>query len=197
MTLADDFNPLPPCGGRPYKTALSITELNFNPLPPCGGRQEMLSRIEKAAGISIHSLRVEGDGDTEDLAGALDISIHSLRVEGDQTTSCVVGFSATFQSTPSVWRETRRFATNNRRSCNFNPLPPCGGRPMISQSDVRDYRDFNPLPPCGGRPAQNMQIKINNLFQSTPSVWRETPFLSQLWFPEQKISIHSLRVEGD
>ncbi len=79
---------------------------------------------------------------------------------------------------------------------HFNPLPPCGGRPaaVLPSKDRRtisihslrvegDERSiqhviyinhFNPLPPCGGRPAGNGRLRMVNLFQSTPSVWRET-----------------------
>ena len=34
-----------------------------------------------------------------------------------------------FQSTPSVWRETMVYHCGQMRRSNFNPLPPCGGRP--------------------------------------------------------------------
>ena len=55
----------------------------------------------------------------------------------------------------------------------FNPLPPCGGRPLRNALDSNSS-DFNPLPPCGGR----LQIidQNDNVIE---------------------ISIHSLRVEGD
>ena len=33
---------------------------------------------------------------------------------------------------------------------------------------------FNPLPPCGGRPLQIVGLSRRPRFQSTPSVWRET-----------------------
>ena len=78
---------------------------------------------------------------------------------------------------------------------------------------------FNPLPPCGGRPGADGrgggsgEISIHSLrvegditiicylaaeivFQSTPSVWRETGKESSQ-IDVQFISIHSLRVEGD
>ena len=88
----------------------------------------MLYRSDLLSGISIHSLRVEGDsrGLNSPINGL--ISIHSLRVEGD------VFFSI-------------RFGV-----------------------DVH----FNPLPPCGGRPFTSIVIYLLNIFQSTPSVWRET-----------------------
>ena len=33
---------------------------------------------------------------------------------------------------------------------------------------------FNPLPPCGGRQRMAPAVRDHALFQSTPSVWRET-----------------------
>ena len=125
--------------------------------------------------ISIHSLRVEGDRPCGRHGVHLgNISIHSLRVEGDRVQSVLLKLHG-----------------------NFNPLPPCGGRPgaafdnmlprVISIHSLRvegDYADsllllrigyFNPLPPCGGRPTYpDIYFKILTIFQSTPSVWRET-----------------------
>ena len=56
--------------------------------------------------------------------------------------------------------------------------------------------DFNPLPPCGGRPASMIGVKFSVIFQSTPSVWRETRSILRAGV-DKTISIHSLRVEGD
>ena len=57
---------------------------DFNPLPPCGGRRHRINIICVRHAISIHSLRVEGD---------------SMKLAQE----CIWEF----QSTPSVWRETR------------------------------------------------------------------------------------------
>ena len=58
--------------------------------------------------ISIHSLRVEGDAlDSRPYRVLIAISIHSLRVEGDGRHRQADRCRRTFQSTPSVWRETR------------------------------------------------------------------------------------------
>ena len=147
-----DFNPLPPCGGRPMCQRKSSDARYFNPLPPCGGRRRLIF-----CGVQWCK-----------------ISIHSLRVEGDCLQSPQKGFTEIFQSTPSVWRET---ACNLRKRDflrYFNPLPPCGGRlseiservklTLISIHSLRVEGDgcyhgrrprpldFNPLPPCGGRP---------------------------------------------
>ena len=78
--------------------------------------------------ISIHALRVEGDGAKFALLYRFNyISIHALRVEGDHA------FLA--------WRRFRS---------DFYPRPPGGGRPMWPQK--RDAaQNFYPRPPGGGR----------------------------------------------
>ena len=82
--------------------------------------------------------------------GVSAISIHSLRVEGDVFCNPPYG-----------------------REIDFNPLPPCGGRPLHPPGGSRQNH-FNPLPPCGGRLKYNSDILRYGRFQSTPSVWRET-----------------------
>ncbi len=167
------FNPLPPCGGRQIDWRERNERAYFNPLPPCGGRRQCAATALHTGTISIHSLRVEGD--PEGLSAVerrFYISIHSLRVEGDKMalSSCTVAYS--FQSTPSVWRETAfpvlfpfqlAISIHSLRvegddhgggyrdsDRHFNPLPPCGGRPPAIRVTCQ-CRDFNPLPPCGGR----------------------------------------------
>ena len=83
------------------------------------------------------------------------------------------GYVKTFQSTPSVWRETSR-----------------------GEMYVEVDRDFNPLPPYGGRPFRHntrrstAHISIHSLrMEGDPSaLWERCSF---------EISIHSLRMEGD
>ena len=101
---------------------------------------------------------------------------------------------------------------------HFNPLPPYGGRPscrlldnpqdIISIHSLRMEGDisphnitstisyFNPLPPYGGRRLIRYPFSRIHAFQSTPSVWRET-FSGTKTGLERRISIHSLRMEGD
>ena len=55
---------------------------------------------------------------------------------------------------------------------------------------------FNPLPPYGGRRTFLLMLLVYRIFQSTPSVWRETHDRTNL-DDYRKISIHSLRMEGD
>ena len=124
------FNPLPPHGGRQndltiVNTALviSIHSLRME------GDLSLFSKHFTNIHISIHSLRMEGDagvvvtligfcisihslrmeGDVRiptTTARVLLISIHSLRMEGDRLQDKTFRIYASFQSTPSAWRET-------------------------------------------------------------------------------------------
>ena len=116
---------------------------------------------------------------------------------GGRLTSpfCISTFSP-FQSTPSVWRETKTERVNVSSVVNFNPLPPYGGRRESVRTMGSMVFYFNPLPPYGGRPSTLIYTVLLSIFQSTPSVWRETRSLSQN-HTSQQISIHSLRMEGD
>ena len=167
----------------------------FNPLPPYGGRHNVLRGIEDRIRFqSTPSVwRETVTEDDKPLSGAFQstpsvwretiheyspeeleqISIHSLRMEGDGT-QCHMENSV----------------------AHFNPLPPYGGRPcrfrfdlciaLISIHSLRMEGDsgrrlcscqrcnFNPLPPYGGRRQNETDVVVMILFQSTPSVWRET-----------------------
>ena len=79
------------------------------------------------------------------------ISIHSLRIEGDAVQNAVVGFPHSFQSTPSVWRETPR-----NHSC-----------PVWAFISIHSLR-------MEGDSTNLRKYKIIFAFQSTHSVWRET-----------------------
>ena len=81
--------------------------------------------------ISIHSLRMEGDSLFSKHFTNVHISIHSLRMEGD-----------------------RGHSTAATTGGYFNPLPPHGGRHIVS----------------------NLYI-LRLSFQSTPSAWRETLYI--------------------
>ena len=56
------FNPLPPHGGRQEAAVCLKVLSNFNPLPPHGGRLRTAWKKTVSCIISIHSLRMEGDG---------------------------------------------------------------------------------------------------------------------------------------
>ena len=150
-----------------------------------------------ARGISIHSLRMEGDKYASKMR-ARRCNFNPLPPHGGrQDYPAIIKATELFQSTPSAWRETSRVLIGIPSSADFNPLPPHGGRLCqvdavcsafhISIHSLRMEGDcrtpdgkpgdphFNPLPPHGGR--HGMQYHIPDAqpgFQSTPSAWRET-----------------------
>ena len=93
--------------------------------------------------------------------------------EDDLAAAGVVAHRVGFQSTSSVWRTTRGFDMAVPSFINFNPRPPCGGRPLLYLRQPAQ-KNFNPRPPCGGRRPALMRPAIKEVFQSTSSVWRTT-----------------------
>ena len=147
----------------------------FNPLPPHGGRRPLTDMVTVEAPISIHSLRMEGDVNSDDhLRHGVAISIHSLRMEGDSGKKTVKHIVRGY----------------------FNPLPPHGGRPIGTNDGGPDKAiSIHSLRMEGDviKPSIETDPEV---FQSTPSAWRETrgSEAGQMVLP---ISIHSLRMEGD
>ena len=193
---------------------------DFNPLPPHGGRPFDLMRLHLFGDISIHSLRMEGDvsgvlqtgrgngfqstpsawretvhctGKSENHA----ISIHSLRMEGDDRQQASIVYDVAFQSTPSAWRETWEMQRRMPVTVQFQSTPSAWRETTFWIGRFRRTGNFNPLPPHGGRlytvctAYSHSFISIHSLrmegdedwneeenwykaFQSTPSAWRET-----------------------
>ena len=103
----EDFNPLPPCGGRLWyhitwqafpslfqstpsvwrETIVYIKSIiignHFNPLPPCGGRQYKAPYYKQAAQFQSTPSVWRETARCWRSRGSGYISIHSLRVEGD------------------------------------------------------------------------------------------------------------------
>ena len=169
------FNPLPPCGGRQQHFLREKRLEHFNPLPPCGGRPDTGQISNTSAGISIHSLRVEGDNDSDTVPYFV-VYFNPLPPCGGRHTMYNTG--ATLQ--------------------HFNPLPPCGGR-LLGHALHTGIEKFQSTPSvwretkCKVRIQAEKLISIHSLrvegdiymglqvlnqiqFQSTPSVWRETKF---------------------
>ena len=168
-------------------------------------------------GISIHSLRMEGDGAITTPGYVGDISIHSLRMEGD-SRHCACGRSqlhfnplpphggrlpfsnrrftdSTFQSTPSAWRETVSLMDSARPSRDFNPLPPHGGRPVCMMLFTAKKRiSIHSLRMEGDASSSDARSRC---FISIHSLRMEGDLVKKYNYSEYNISIHSLRMEGD
>ena len=168
---------------------------HFNPLPPHGGRHLVKLIRFWAENISIHSLRMEGDGAYGRSYRRRNISIHSLRMEGDFLTISIVSRCSPFQSTPSAWRET----ICNGIWCGFIVISIHSLRmegDILQVVELTDYgyisihslRMEGDLATCWLRFV--CSISIHSLRMEGDYNPAETP-------AHAYISIHSLRMEGD
>ena len=124
------------------------------------------------------------------------ISIHVLRVEDDVSIGKSTAFSNRFQSTSSVWRTTFPvLAWFPARLISIHVLRVEDDFATLTISPDK-WDNFNPRPPCGGRPPPPRWRRGPRIFQSTSSVWRTTQCIVHVVLPI-KISIHVLRVEDD
>ena len=146
-----DFNPLPPCGGRPFADPLRRGAADFNPLPPCGGR-----RMQKQA-----------DSETKyfnplpPCGGRRPPTADTVPAAGFQSTPSVwretrdkiknPALKRGFQSTPSVWRETAVVTITTTGRAAFQSTPSVWRETEHPPQKHARGANFNPLPPCGGR----------------------------------------------
>ena len=212
------FNPLPPHGGRPAdrpkRSAVKVFQST-----PSAWRETTVTVSSPSAQNPFQSTPSAWRETQAGRAAAAreGISIHSLRMEGDCMFPCSFFFRAyfnplpphggrpadrpkrsavkVFQSTPSAWRETGTVPAVPMQRVHFNPLPPHGGRQQKHfhgaacggfQSTPSAWRETN---------ADDFELVIFP-FQSTPSAWRETEIRCYK-IAVREISIHSLRMEGD
>ena len=145
-----NFNPRPPCGGRRIGQRHSTIIKNFNPRPPCGGRR---------------------------------------------TAVVAVLPRCRFQSTSPVWRTTRSDKVVVLITVISIHVPRVEDDVCKGQQ-IMDKTNFNPRPPCGGRPTTTIDADGNKVFQSTSPVWRTTAISSIIGYI-YGISIHVPRVEDD
>ena len=136
------FNPLPPHGGRLDSRSVGTMSISFQSTPSAWRETIRHAKRLRQQGISIHSLRMEGDERWEDSADGVSafqstpsawretyqflistvpdgISIHSLRMEGDIGDFGFAGSFMAFQSTPSAWRETAKL---HRKAFFISPI---------------------------------------------------------------------------
>ena len=146
------------------------------------------------------------------------ISIHSLRMEGDSSCFSIYADSGRYFNPlpPHGGRRTQWGIYHCHR--HFNPLPPHGGRlhtdhkdggtnhisihSLRMEGDRRQYLyqlryyNFNPLPPHGGRPGQKRHTGTVCHFNPLPPHGGRLP-VHRIRAGLCRISIHSLRMEGD
>ena len=143
-----------PSGWRATRAFHTVTRRSdyFYPRPPGGGRQLDGASKGYGAAISIHALRVEGDGTMMRFFPSTNSHFYP-RPPGGGRLVVATGQATVvaFLSTPSGWRATVSMSLCEKRSFYFYPRPPGGGRP-------------SPIP----------QTVHQEEFLSTPSGWRAT-----------------------
>ena len=171
--MSNDFNPLPPCGGRlhnndytdqngVFQSTPSVwretftdamkkaIEIDFNPLPPCGGRQ--IARLVSLCHRHFNPLPPCGG---RRYAGDIDRKKRSYfnplpPCGGRPSTFVPYASRLAFQSTPSVWRETNeKYKVQDDEIISIHSLRVEGDISEIAK--CAGVAHFNPLPPCGGR----------------------------------------------
>ena len=150
QTEERDFNPRPPCGGRPVLADAVMIWDDFNPRPPCGGRPAQSSAIPQRRQFQSTS-PVRGTTRVRATwTRWLRISIHVPRAGDDVVVHHPGGLTGLFQSTSPVRGTTSTAAKSAERITNFNPRPPCGGRPGWRRSTRRSTRRFQSTSPVRG-----------------------------------------------
>ena len=124
-------------------------------------------------GISIHSLRMEGDANSTIFRKAPEKFQSTPSVWRETCLPSAWEWTNLFQSTPSVWRETASLPDTIAQNANFNPLPPYGGRLAHIQL-TRQGVEFQSTPSVWRETNGGERLSTLFTFQSTPSVWRET-----------------------
>ena len=164
-----------PSGWRATRAFHTVTRRSdyFYPRPPGGGRQLDGASKGYGAAISIHALRVEGDGTMMRFFPSTNSHFYPRPPGGGRLVvatgqATVVAFLSTpsgwratlstalhgaqrrFLSTPSGWRATDEIPQSKMRKPDFYPRPPGGGRRAKMEMGQR-RRNFYPRPPGGGR----------------------------------------------
>ena len=97
------------------------------------------------------------------------ISIHAPRAGSDRARPAPRPPSTEFQSTLPVRGAT--YTPHCRLYCRaFQSTLPVRGATLPSHHVKGDNHDFNPRPPCGGRPEAEATRSLIQAFQSTPPV---------------------------
>ena len=144
------FQSTPPVRGATMRSMLAHqAEQDFNPRPPCGGRPSPYAGDSWAERISIHAPRAGGDPLTA-LTGSIRLFQSTPPVRGATCQAhSMTPTELPFQSTPPVRGATRVSKAPRARTAHFNPRPPCGGRRLQRRFAAMRKR-FQSTPPVRG-----------------------------------------------
>ena len=151
--VPQNFNPRPPCGGRPARCwAYPQPTTTFQSTPPVRGATMPFKYSLKCSLTFQSTLPVRGATAPQDaLHHDGKISIHAPRAGSDLISYILSGVSRLFQSTLPVRGATDHRAHAYAPTRNFNPRSPCGERRVYICLKGWSFVDFNPRSPCGER----------------------------------------------
>ena len=192
--------------------------LHFYPRPPGGRRHEYC--VENVSAVEFLSTPSgwKATSAFRSHQAHIRISIHALRVEGDGCSMCGFGIQLEFLSTPSGWKATV-FPAATASADQFLSTP-SGWKATGSQGRRGREAEFLSTPSGWKATAvlaelaaavaisihalrvegdKRVQIDCRKIhkFLSTPSGWKATIDHVQIELYTKDISIHALRVEGD
>ena len=185
----------PRVGADASEFDVSLDWINFNPRPPCGGRPDILQGSEPRGSFQ-STAPVWGPTLLlwpENRGGH--ISIHGPRVGADWRIAASRRSCRRFQSTAPVWGPTVKTRQSAWDRDYFNPRPPCGGR-RDGFYAMNTGMLFQSTAPVWGPTRPNQKRLVTPQFQSTAPVWGPTVVLRNL-LRLTCISIHGPRVGAD
>ena len=168
-----DFYPRPPGGGRHEGSENEQIEYLFLSTPS-GWRATPLIRVQPVVyRISIHALRVEGDGCTRKDVAVFEHFYPRPPGGGRPDKRRPRCLSAAFLSTPSGWRATEiDYVLNCMQRISIHALRVEGD--SATALGAARLPNFYPRPPGGGRLLVRKPVAVRVGFLSTPSGWRAT-----------------------
>ena len=173
---AENFYPRPPGGGRPSQSRYTCRgNQDFYPRPPGGGRQDRVAHRHISGDlISIHALRVEGDGVACCDSQCGPISIHALRVEGDQVAQAVTDTKIISIHALRVEGDLYDTRVPPKRPISIHALRVEGDvEKTIKEGDKDKHISIHALRVEGDAPTAPPEYD-EDIFLSTPSGWRAT-----------------------
>ena len=193
-----NFYPRPPGGGRLPAQSRGATSLAAFLSTPSGWRATCAQcgkTIRDGKFLSTPS----GWRATTELFGPCGIgwiSIHALRVEGDGACEQRRFHGRDFYPRPPGGGRPRS-GGSDKKGDHFYPRPPGGGRHAATSAAACSRRFLST--PSGWRATKRFKRLYSELpiFLSTPSGWRATSSSCKISAVVSSISIHALRVEGD
>ena len=145
----NDFNPLSPCGERLFNLLASALVFIFQSTLPMRGETQVIVKLVRGIGISIHSPHAGRDAVCSLIGFATLISIHSPHAGRDISIKCISYLFCIFQSSLPMRGETR-FNRRKHRLTAISIHSPHAGRDLLIYWIYRIRKKFQSTLPMRG-----------------------------------------------